>query len=600
MNLINKIKIHFVLWAVLTLFFAPNTLTAQVSGYVFSETAGTYSAITGTTIHAAGWTDPAPVSVPIPFTFTFNSVAYNSCSVNGNGYITFGATASLANGYQPISGTTAYAGAISAMGIDLVSNASTIEYATTGIAPNRVFIVQWNNCRRSLNNVAGADWNFQIRLLETSNIIRVVYGACAATNATNTVTSQIGLRGANNSDWNARYLNSAASWANSTNSNIINSQTVLSRNTALPPAGRTFIWTPALFTNSCDPNGNLIIYSNYDGGVLNINVDQNIPNLKIGICSYEGVTVNIAGAFVGNVTAVRYAGYNGSNAHCSITPINTTINGVAPAITSINIYPPSTIIVPNGSANIVCAYQCNLGNNGGCNTTGQVAHYFLTHLGGTLRYQTAQYGCWTGTQLVSGGGNCCLVAQALPVELSYFSAHCTTNNEAVLEWETASEINNHYFTLERSTDGIVFENIATVLGAGTSSQPNTYRYVDAEALSETSYYRLRQTDYNGQSETFPVRVLERSSCTGSSAQIAGFPNPAKDRFVVQVSVKEAGELHFYWSDIHGKIIRIERVWAVKGWNSFAFDVAELPAGSYTLHIDGSIPLEQNHLLLIKE
>ncbi|MGL4599422.1 MAG: T9SS type A sorting domain-containing protein, partial [Bacteroidia bacterium] len=392
----------------------------------------------------------------------------------------------------------------------------------------------------------------------------------------------------------------ASSWANSTNANIINSQTVLSRNTALPPSGRTFIWTPALFTNSCDPNGNLIIYSNYDGGVLNINVDQNIPNLKIGICSYEGVTVNLSGTFVGNVTAVRYAGYNGANAHCSITPINTTINGVPPAITSINIYPASTIIVPNGSSNIVCAYQCNLGNNGGCNTTGQVAHYFLTHLGGTLRYQMAQYGCWAGTQLVSAGGNCCLVAQALPVELSYFSAHCTPNNEAVLEWETASEINNHYFTLERSTDGIVFEDIAVVMGMGTSSQPHAYRFVDAEAISETSYYRLRQTDYNGQSETFPVRVLERTNCMGNSSEIIGFPNPAADRFVIQLAAKDAGELMIYWSDIQGRIIRTERVNAVQGWNSFAFDIADLPSGSYTLNMDGTIPLDQNHLLLIKE
>ncbi len=600
MKKINKIKTQFTLLVVLTLFLAPKVATAQVSGYAFSETAGTYSPIVGTTVHAAGWTDPAPVSVPIPFSFTFNSVAYNACSVNGNGYITFGATASLANGYQPISGATGYAGAISALGLDLVSNASTIEYTTTGVSPNRVFVVQWNNCRRSANNAAGADWNFQIRLLETSNVIQVIYGACAATNATNTVVAQIGLRGANNADWNARYLNSATSWANSTNANIINSQTVLSRNTALPPSGRTFIWTPALFTNSCDPNGNLIIYSNYDGGVLNINVDQNIPNLKIGICSYEGVTINIAGTYVGNVTAVRYAGYNGANAHCSMSAINTTINGVPAGITSINIYPPSTIIVPNGSSNIVCAYQCNLGNNGGCNTTGQVAHYFLTHLGGTLRYQMAQYGCWSGTQLVSTGGNCCLVAQALPVELSYFSAHCTTNNQAVISWETASEINNHYFTLERSTDGIVFEEIAVVPGAGTSSQPSLYRYTDTEQLTETSYYRLRQTDYNGQSETFPVRVLERSACTESSTQLIGFPNPTKDRFVVQLSAKEEGEMQIYWSDLHGKIIRTERVFAVKGWNSFAFDVSELPAGSYTLNFDGFIPLEQNHLLLIKE
>ena len=61
----------------------------------------------------------------------------------------------------------------------------------------------------------------------------------------------------------------------------------------------------------CDPTGNVMLYSNYDGGTLNINVDVDIPNLKIGITTYEIVDVNIFGAFVGNVTEVIFAGFNG-------------------------------------------------------------------------------------------------------------------------------------------------------------------------------------------------------------------------------------------------------------------------------------------------
>src|SRR5213075_1694478 len=76
----------------------------------------------------------------------------------------------------------------------------------------------------------------------------------------------------------------------------------------------------------CNAAGNLMIFSNYDGGTLTINCDQNITNLKIGVCSYEGVMINLTGAFVGNVTGVCYAGYNGSNVHCTYS-INTSING---------------------------------------------------------------------------------------------------------------------------------------------------------------------------------------------------------------------------------------------------------------------------------
>ena len=55
------------------------------------------------------------------------------------------------------------------------------------------------------------------------------------------------------------------------------------------------------YTPNCDPNGNWLLFANYDGGNLNIVVDQNIPNLKIGICTYEPVEVNISGPFAGNV-----------------------------------------------------------------------------------------------------------------------------------------------------------------------------------------------------------------------------------------------------------------------------------------------------------
>lgn len=72
-------------------------------------------------------------------------------------------------------------------------------------------------------------------------------------------------------------------------------------------------------------NANLIIFTNYDGGILNINVDQNIPNLKIGVCSYEPVTINISGTYASNVSEVIYAGYvSTNNMHCSNSP--TTVN----------------------------------------------------------------------------------------------------------------------------------------------------------------------------------------------------------------------------------------------------------------------------------
>ncbi len=164
--------------------------------------------------------------------------------------------------------------------------------------------------------------------------------------------------------------------------------------------------------NICDPAGNVVIYSNYDGGELNIDVDQNIPNLKIGIVTYEYVHVTISGAFASNVTAVRYAGYNANNNHCSIAgPTTTTITGVPNSVDTIILYPAATYSNPNGYSSIICNYSCSDSTNqGGCNTPDQIAHYFLTVFGGTLFSHHTSYGCWSGsnTRLVSLGGNCCI------------------------------------------------------------------------------------------------------------------------------------------------------------------------------------------------
>lgn len=168
--------------------------------------------------------------------------------------------------------------------------------------------------------------------------------------------------------------------------------------------------TNTCITTSSGGGGNVFIYVNYDGGVLNINVDQNIPNIKIGVCTYEPVTINLSGTYVGNVTEVRYAGYvSTTNHHCSNSPTTTTIVG-APggAATSVNFLPPATLSNPNGYGSIVCGYSCSTTTNqGGCNTADQIQDYFLTTMGGTFNSYFTQYGCWSTTPYnLSDGGNC--------------------------------------------------------------------------------------------------------------------------------------------------------------------------------------------------
>lgn len=168
----------------------------------------------------------------------------------------------------------------------------------------------------------------------------------------------------------------------------------------------------------CNSGGNVVIFSNYDGGFLNINVDQNIPNLKVGITTYEKTQITFSGPYVGNITEVIYAGYDGQNNHCSPSPSGTSISGVATNIATI--YSTNTNLADaslqdnDGYPSIICSYTCDTSVvPGGCNTPEQIVHYYLTEFGGTLYSHFTQYACWGGTYNISNGGNCCAAANIL-------------------------------------------------------------------------------------------------------------------------------------------------------------------------------------------
>ncbi|MEP0984366.1 T9SS type A sorting domain-containing protein [Ekhidna sp.] len=115
---------------------------------------------------------------------------------------------------------------------------------------------------------------------------------------------------------------------------------------------------------------------------------------------------------------------------------------------------------------------------------------------------------------------------ALPVELTLFEAK-TRSDEIVVFWETASELNNDYFELHRSFDGVNFDIITQVNGNGTSSQYHRYQYADREAISSRYvYYRLRQVDYDGQFEWFETILFKRTEVGDGEVNL--YPNPIVD------------------------------------------------------------------------
>ncbi|MFN5619758.1 MAG: PKD domain-containing protein [Flavobacteriales bacterium] len=165
----------------------------------------------------------------------------------------------------------------------------------------------------------------------------------------------------------------------------------------------------------CNTSGNVIIYANYDGGALNITIDEDISDLHIGVCTYEDCLITISGPYTANVTEIQYAGFQSGNDHCNLGLTSTSINAPAGVLTETLFAPAGVLADVDGNTSMVCAYSCGDGNQGGCNTAEQVVAYFLNQFGGSLYYYYTQYGCWaTGGYSVSSGGNCCPGEQSLP------------------------------------------------------------------------------------------------------------------------------------------------------------------------------------------
>ncbi len=197
----------------------PSLGMAQVINYSFAQQQAPYSEITaGTELGTAANDDETFDGLPIGFTFTFNGTAYTTFSASSNGYIVMGDTASAEVGAALFQGngralSSAFnVNTIAGFNMDLLGQAtSSLTYSTLGTAPNRELVVQW--VEYALYGLMGTiSINFQIRLQEGTNTIRIHYGDVTTT-TTAPIGAQVGLRGTIG-DFNGRA--STTSWATTT------------------------------------------------------------------------------------------------------------------------------------------------------------------------------------------------------------------------------------------------------------------------------------------------------------------------------------------------------------------------------------------------
>lgn len=178
----------------------------------------------------------------------------------------------------------------------------------------------------------------------------------------------------------------------------------------------------------------------------------------------------------------------------------------------------------------------------------------------------------------------------LPVELLMWEASKNGNN-VDLNWSTASEIDNAYFMIEKSNDGVHYEEFKYVAGAINSTSLINYFEVDLTPVSGWNYYRLTQTDQDDTKTDLGIRKVYFESVSGTS--LAVYPNPSNDGLVnIQLnSDVQEGNIQIY--DASGKLVKAVTI----NSNNLLLDMSGYSTGFYTIVVNANNNVLRESIIL---
>ena len=190
---------------------------------------------------------------------------------------------------------------------------------------------------------------------------------------------------------------------------------------------------------------------------------------------------------------------------------------------------------------------------------------------------------------------------ALPVDLISFDADSRADR-VVLYWHTAEEINNDYFSVERSYNARDFVEIAKIAGEGTTDEPTHYSFTDENVeFNRPLYYRLKQTDFDG---TTDYSLIKRALVEQDEVTIDRmYPNPVFQSESVQVQFTVQSNLtsvNLTVFDMVGHEKMNREIAVVKGENTLEFSASELPAGTYFLSLNTDNQQIMSNMFIVAE
>jgi len=175
-----------------------------------------------------------------------------------------------------------------------------------------------------------------------------------------------------------------------------------------------------------------------------------------------------------------------------------------------------------------------------------------------------------------GGGG------SLPIELLSFGVESNDANEVVVEWSTASQQINDYFTIQRSIDGYEWADVTKITGCGSCNTQIDYSYLDRNPHIGLSYYRLIQTDYDGNFEIFTPKSVTVASDRTIGLNI--YPNPAIDQIQLELVYPDP---HHHNSNHDVRIYNsngteIYKKFFIGELSDFDIDIRKLKSGYYVV------------------
>lgn len=197
------------------------------------------------------------------------------------------------------------------------------------------------------------------------------------------------------------------------------------------------------------------------------------------------------------------------------------------------------------------------------------------------------------------GGPFHLATAIVPVELTSFKASC--NNGIVnLSWQTATETNNRGFYIQRSIDGVMFNDLSFVNGKGNSTEISKYEFIDNNTLSGNIYYRLKQVDYDG-TVSFS-NVVEVSNTMAEIFELSqNYPNPFNPSTTIKFTVPQVGIASLtVYNSLGEKVSELFNQVAQNGnMYSISFDGSKLSSGVYFYQLTQGSFSSVKKMMLIK-